>query len=183
MTSKEARRDAVRYLSEGVEWGRGLPSENGRDGRYGRDGRGRPQGSPLQAAKTSEGTECTHSDASGNIRGAWAHPLVCLGERWRMASSPCEQKHGGTPCATQFSIFNFQFSIFNSSRGYRAPPLRCLGKHPRGLSAPARVPLCWSLRRERRAPARHEAMPDAERVFGVPGSLPRGAPQLLTIHY
>ena len=68
----------MRYLSEGLEWGRGVPSGNGRDGRYGRDGRGILQFTIYNAQFLTPNFP----------RGARAHPLLCLGKHPRGMDAP-----------------------------------------------------------------------------------------------
>ena len=75
-----------------------MPSEDGRNGRYGQYGRGRPQGSPLQASGTPEGAERTRSCASAPIAFVTVVPLP-LREReknavTREASKPDSVHHG-----------------------------------------------------------------------------------------
>jgi len=93
-----------------------------------------------------------------------------------MASSPCSRredatrhrnrKHGGTPCATLWTIWTIWTIWTGRPQGSPLQPLR---KHPRGASAPTRVPREES--RERRTPIRHEALPTAELVLGAPGGI------------
>jgi len=139
--------DAMRYIADafprGWSGGRGCPRD-GRYGQYGRDGRGRPQGSPLQASgtfprgmsapacvprETSEGGECTRPDASGEneifLRSSMTlcvsvplceTPVHCFMPSWCSALPDIPEGLGRTRlCASG----NF--------RGGRVHPLVCLG--------------------------------------------------------